>query len=372
LQRFGLFTLAGFLPVATMCLIFWHAGVFPKFWFWTVTYARGYGSVISPSGAVLSFLHKIRQRPIAVVLAAAGLALTMVLTWIGKRHRASSLWATAFLVFSFLAVCPGFYFRTHYFILMLPALALCSGAAMAVAEDCLPAGQEVVLFAVFVALSVISQRHFLFDIGDTELIRSQYGENPFPEAVVLADYIKNHAGRDAHVAVIGSEPEIYFYSQRRSATDYIYTYAMGEPQPFALQMQNDMIRDVEAANPEYIVSVNVPDSWMFLPGYCQIDGAYGPKYCDIFRVVDRISTTNTIYRFDYVTRSWLFQPSSPTRIFDWFADYVPKHYDIVGVADIISTTNTVYRWDDAAAAYQPQSPNFLRIFKRRCSACGSR
>jgi hypothetical protein len=66
-----------------------------------------------------------------------------------------------------------------------------------------------------------------------------------------------------------------------------------------------------------------------------------------------------------VTRSWLFRPESPTRIFDWFADYGPKHYDIVGVADIISTTNTVYRWDDAAAAYQPQSPNFLRIFKRK-------
>src|SRR5208337_76515 len=231
----------------------------------------GYGSVISPSDAVLTFLHKIRQRPIMALLGVAG----MVLTWIGNRHRASVLWATSFLVFSFLAVCPGFYFRTHYFILMLPAVALMAGAAMAVAGDYLPGGQQVALFAVVVVLSVISQRHFLFDMGDTELIRSQYGENPFPEAVAVGEYIKHHTGKDARVAVIGSEPEIYFYAQRHSATDYIYTYAMGEPQPFALQMQNEMIRDIEAANPEYIVSVNVPDSWMFLPGYCQIDGVYG-------------------------------------------------------------------------------------------------
>jgi hypothetical protein len=366
LLRFGLFTLAGFLPLAITCLILWHAGVFPKFWFWTVTYARAYGSVISPSGGVLTFLRKVKQiimSPNAALwlLGAAG----MVLTWIGKRHRASALWATAFLVFSFLAVCPGFNFREHYFILMLPAVALMAGAAVAVVGDYLPGGQQVALFAVVVALSVIPQRHFLFDMGDTELLRSTYAENPFLEAVAVADYIKNHAGKDARVAVIGSEPEIYFYAQRRSVTDYIYTYALGEPQPFALQMQDEMIRDIEAANPEYIVAVNVPGSWLFLPGYCQIDGVQGPKYCDIFRVADRISTTNTVYRLDIVTRTWLFRPSSPTRIFDWFADYGPKNYDIVGVADIISTTNTVYRWDDAAAAYQPQSPSFLRIFKRK-------
>jgi cytochrome bd-type quinol oxidase subunit 2 len=73
LLRFSVFTLSGFLPFATMCLILLHAGVFPKFWFWTVTYAHAYGSVISPSGAVWTFLHKIRQRPTVAFVGAAGM-----------------------------------------------------------------------------------------------------------------------------------------------------------------------------------------------------------------------------------------------------------------------------------------------------------
>ena len=39
-----------------------------------------------------------------------------------------------FLLFSFLAVCPGFYFRRHYFILMLPAIALLAGVAVSFGE----------------------------------------------------------------------------------------------------------------------------------------------------------------------------------------------------------------------------------------------
>ena len=60
------------------------------------------------------------------IAAAAGL----VLIWRKKEHRSAAKFVTAFLFFSFLAVCPGFYFRPHYFVLMLPAVALLAGAAL--------------------------------------------------------------------------------------------------------------------------------------------------------------------------------------------------------------------------------------------------
>ena len=47
-----------------------------------------------------------------------------VLAWREKNYL-----LLAFLGVSFLAVCPGFYFRDHYFILMLPAVALCIAVA---------------------------------------------------------------------------------------------------------------------------------------------------------------------------------------------------------------------------------------------------
>ncbi len=47
-----------------------------------------------------------------------------------KIPRASAIFAAVFLLFSFLAVCPGLYFREHYFVLMLPAMALLAGSTV--------------------------------------------------------------------------------------------------------------------------------------------------------------------------------------------------------------------------------------------------
>jgi len=68
------------------------------------------------------------------------------------------------------------------------------------------------------------------------------------------------------VAVLGSEPEIYFYAQRHSATGYIYTYALMERQKYARQMQEEMIHEIERARPTYLVSVVVFNSWLWRPG----------------------------------------------------------------------------------------------------------
>jgi len=86
--------------------------------------------------------------------------------------------------------------------------------------------------------------------------------NPFSEAVPLARYLRKHSSPDARIAVLGSEPEIYFYSQRHSATGYIYVYGLMEAQAYARQMQDEMIREIEAARPEYFVYVNSPLSWL--------------------------------------------------------------------------------------------------------------
>ena len=149
-----------------------------------------------------------------------------------------------------------------------------------------------------------------------------YGANPFPESVEVAGYLKDHASKGARIAVLGSEPEIYFYSGLRSATGYIYTYGLMEPQPYALQMQKEMIAEIEAAQPEYIVFVGVPQSFGKLP-------------------------------------------SSEEYIFRWIDSYLRTQYDIVGVADILPQTN--YVWGDEARNYQPRSSSYIRVFKRKAA-----
>jgi hypothetical protein len=301
-------------PFAVTCLLLWRAGVFPKFWFWTVTYARQYATEMSLGGGLSAlaetFAPILKQNAPLWLLAAAGL----VLIWLKRESRDAATFATAFLLFSFLAVCPGLFFREHYFVVLLPAVALLAGAAV----------RHRAMYWVFSAALVLSlglQREFLFELSPLEACRQLYGRNPFPEAIQVADYIQKHSEKDARVAILGSEPEIYFYAHRHSATSYIYMYGLMEAQPYALAMQNEMIGEVEAAAPQYVV---------------QVSG----------------------------NASWLQDKQSPTRVFEWWYGYGARHYRLVGIADIISKERTEYRWADAAQTYQPRSSYFLAVYQR--------
>ena len=78
--------------------------------------------------------------------------------------------------------------------------------------------------------------------------RYMYFPNPFPESIAIAEYIRNHSAPDSTIAVLGSEPQIYFYAHRRSATSYLYTYSLMENHKYALTMQQEMIQEIEATN----------------------------------------------------------------------------------------------------------------------------
>jgi len=80
--------------------------------------------------------------------------------------------------------------------------------------------------------------------------------------------------------VLGSEPQIYFYAQRRCATGYIYTYSLMEPQPYARQMQQEMIREIETARPKFLVLIVVSKSWLAGPDSDQTIFRWADSYCD--------------------------------------------------------------------------------------------
>jgi hypothetical protein len=329
--RFGLIGAGIVLPFALMCLWLWRAGAFKQFWFWTFTYARAYVSQI-PLWIGLHIFnttisHIILSSPLFWILGLAGLVSLLY----HKSSPAGSFFAVSFFIFSFASICPGFYFREHYFILLLPAVSLLSGiglnALCASAEGLvLRPFTGYVLFgtiiATAVALTFFLERHLLFQLPPQQVSRAIYGINPFPESCVIADSLKAWTSPKEKIAVIGSEPQIFFYSHRRSATGYIYTYALMEYHPFALRMQEEMIREIESVSPKYIVYVNVEISW-------------------------------------------LVRPRSYTKIFEWFNTYQKASYEIAGVADIVSPKNTVYAWGNDAKRYTPRSSSWVAVFKRK-------
>lgn len=319
------------LPFAVTCLWMIASGSFGKFWFWTFVYAREYATTTG-FGEGLDVLRIMLPQVVLPglwiwVLAGVGLS---AIAW-NRRAHDRRFFLGGFLLLSVLAVCPGLYFRGHYFILMLPAVALLVGVAVSSASERIqqksPANARpwllpAIIFLAAFANAIYVQREYLFRMDPLTASRAIYGSNPFPEAVDVASYLKDHATKGARIAVLGSEPEIYFYSGLRSATGYVYTYGLMEPQPYALEMQKEMISEVKTAKPEYIILVGVPQSFGRLPG-------------------------------------------SDEHIFRWIDAYLDTQYDIVGVADILQQTN--YVWGDDARNYRPQSSSYIRVFKRRAS-----
>ncbi len=322
IARSALFIAGVCLPMAATCLALWTCGVFEKFWFWTFDYAREYVAG-APLSAGLELLQKRLSRlfaaaPLLWILAAVG----CVWLWCRAETRRHAPFAAGLVLFSFLAVCPGLYFRSHYFVLALPAVAVMAGVgAAAVAALPMKRALSISLLVIIVGQAIYQQRDFLFVWSPYTVARKTYGRNPFPESLPIAEFIRENSSKEARIAVIGSEPQIYFYSGRRSATGYIYTYALMENHPYSSRMQREMIEEIEAASPEFMVLVSVPTSW-------------------------------------------LMRGDSDRTILSWFDSYRRSHYRPVAVAEIRWPDETEYLWGEEAARFRPRSNHWMAVFAR--------
>jgi hypothetical protein len=313
------------VPLALVLAWVWAGGTLGEFWFWVVRYAREYATALPLSeGAGLLARNAssiLAEAWLLWILVGAGLALAAWPGW-PLPGRAFLL---ALPAFSFLGVSSGLYFRQHYFILALPAAALLAGAAVRFAAHRGGRGVAVVGLGAVVAgglQAAWTQRELLFEMAPAQVSRALYGANPFPESPEIARYLAARTLPGDRIAVLGSEPQIFFYARRLSATGHVYAYGLMEPQPFARVMQEQMAREVEAARPAYVV-------WVLVPA------------------------------------SWLMRPSSDPWILEWAQQRVSRGYDLVGQVQILGPDRTEYFWDDLAARAPDRPVNRVLVFRRR-------
>jgi hypothetical protein len=309
-------------PLGLCGLWLWHAGVFGNFKFWTFDYARAYASGVPLARAPEFFWPNLAWVMTSGVLLWLLAALGLVLIWLDARWKNSRGWLLGFGAASALAVCPDFYFRTHYFLIAVPALALLAGAAVSVVCQWRSGGKIMPgIYMLMVAITIATCAGPWFFTTKLKLAREMYGFDPLPEAEAVATFIRENSPPSARLAVLGSEPEIYFLARRHSATGYIYLYALKETQPFALKMQREMIGELEAHKPEFVV-VSDSEQWR------------SPH------------------------------PESAPTPFDWWDAY-QTNYTRVGLADIISPAETTYAFGTNAVAHHGKIHHCaLEIFQR--------
>jgi hypothetical protein len=325
----GIFSLGAALPLAVTLIWLYAAGVFDRFWFWTVVYASKYGAQVPLSQAFSAFSQQFPSVangffPFWILAALGFFAL-----FFHQGLKANKAFVLLFVFFSFLAICPGFYFRKHYFVTLLPAIAVLTGIFIdfmnskrlsffrAWPSKLIGTG----MFIVAALFGVLSQKDYLFKNDPIRLSGSIFLGNPFPASIEIAKFIEARTSLTDKIAVFGSEPQIFFYAKRRSSTGYIYTYSLMENHEYALSMQKEMISEIQTSSPKFIV---------FVP----------------------------------ILTSWLVHPNSEKFILDWIDYYLNKTYSLVGVADILSPDLTVYKWYEDARNYEIQSESYVLIYER--------
>ena len=322
------------LPLLLTAAAMAWAGVWDRFNFWTIEYARQYVSIFplwaAPRQFVAGFGPVFNSGPWAWWLGVAGL----VLLFLRRQSGNAILPGTGLFLAGMVATAPGFYFRGHYFIMAMPGLALLGAAGLLALAGWVKEFPQirslkylpVCLFLIVAGDLLARNAEIWFRLPPLEVSRRLYGLNPFPESAGIASYIAAHSAPDDTIAVLGSEPQIFFLAHRNSASGYIYVYPLTEPQPLAPVMRQEFIREIETARPKYVVYVNNFRSW-----YSVITPADPPQVLGGF------------------------QP--------WWNDY-SKDYQLVGQVDSADNQPPEFFWDGEMSARTNSAPPGISIFRR--------
>lgn len=333
LKALGVFFIGGVLPSLLIIVLLALWGVSDNFFFWAIEYPFAYGGQVPLERGLSNFTSNFNfvmdGYTLIWLLAALGLPLLFINNTIRKNYFV--LWFILLLfLFSFLTIIPGLYFRPHYFVSLLPAIAILAGVSIDFISRLKIKRQKSIVFQ-FVSLVVLlivigvgltKNSDYLFKEDPNDISRRIYGLNPFVESEAIGEFIERNTDEGDRVVVLGSEPQIYFHANRLSATGFIYMYPMMEDHDFNLTMQEQMIEEVEAADPEIAVIVDIG-------------------------------------------KSWLRKSTSPTKLFTYYINkFSDKDYEMIGSVEIYSDAS-LYKFTPVAMQNQPVSKYRVRIMKKR-------
>ncbi|HEX5030605.1 MAG TPA: glycosyltransferase family 39 protein [Candidatus Eisenbacteria bacterium] len=326
--RAGAFVAGAAAPMVLTLAYYAAIGHLGTLWYWSFQLARQFGEQVGFSGAMANLRDRTRE-------VTAGFVIVWLVgaVGLGVMLRDRSLGALRYLILAFglaaiLSIVPGYFFTTHYYIAVLPFLAILVGGLLDVVargrgeRGPSSVGTAAIGAALAIGLSVGVVRYEPFYSGrmpDAAAARIIYSGNPFPESVEVGQYLREHTSPGDSIAVLGSETQIYFYAQRPSASRFVNAYFLTSDHPKARDMQLMMIRDLDRVRPKYLVYTN-----------------------------SRLS--------------WTLHETSPRDIFDWY-QAAKKDYAVDGVVDIGPNASTSI-WGPAAAS-APLGTEYFEVLKRR-------
>lgn len=319
------------VPIGLDLLLIYKNGAWADFKLWFFDIRNQYTSLISFDKGLeylnYSFASIYRDYKFFWIISFIG-TITVFFTSL-------SLWKKILIaglnVAGFLTVVPGYHYYGHYFLQWIPAVSLVAAifiySVQNILKNKLKYGTTLIPLVIIilpVVSNLTSLKNYYFKPNYTKVLRAVYGNNPFPESMVIADKLNTLMKPEDKLAVFGTEIQMYVYTNKKAPTRFAGSGALLEfPVAQSKDWQNEFISDVEKADPKYLVFYSHPISWMA-------------------------------------------NSKSENLIFPWFDKFTAARYKLIGFADMLeNTTNYVWEPDIDMRNNPPQSKYKIFIFERK-------
>jgi hypothetical protein len=321
-----------FLVIGILFLIIALKGSFSEMIYWSYEIPKRYvGKIKWEDGKqYLEYTYKAITTDYKFFWIHSALALGVVL--LKNISWRMKLVFIALIGFSTLTIFPGFYFYGHYWIQILPGLSILAGLTFYAINDLIKnrfgiksANIGYIYVSIFIVATLLhlnKLKDYYFNPNYDRILRTVYGNNPFPETMRIADYINANSKPGDNIVSIGSEPEIYFYTKKHCPSRHAYFSALVDNVPEHKAWQREFVKDVEKAKPRYIIFYNHSISLMV-------------------------------------------QPDTDKYIWEWYDKYI-RDYNMIGCVDMVDGyMMATYVWKENLATYKPQGKNLIYIYERK-------
>jgi hypothetical protein len=256
-------------------LYFWITGAFGALWDALVRFNMAYAAEASVASYQWVLWPQIRATLPSLWPIYLFATLALLVPWPDRGRAATSgsrgrFWCAVWLLAALLSIAAGGYFRRHYFLFAAPPLALLAAAGIESGLRRLgrfgDLGWLRVALAAGIVLAAVATSPWYYLTGSPgQKCARIYGNNPFAESPSIGRYLRQNSEPSDRIFVFGSEPQLLFYAQRRSASRYMFVYPLMFAVEGASQRQQQALDEIRASQPKFIVGVFLTSSLLEQP-----------------------------------------------------------------------------------------------------------
>jgi 4-amino-4-deoxy-L-arabinose transferase-like glycosyltransferase len=262
------------LALASLTLAYFaFHGALADFYHWNITFNRSYGDIPFVE-QLLGLRAGAATMSEHYLLWAAALPTAF---WLAGRERSLKTVFIALLIpASFIGVCMAGYYRPHYYIQMLPPLAIVAGIGFAKLWEGKgrPLIAAIPVVVACLAVWMAQDYRYYFVYTPAEVSAHKYRTPLFADVVDVARYIKERTAPEDYIYQWGFEPELYFLSDRRAPNRFTIWFFVEKSREPAAAVR-ELVDSIATKKPKYVV---LQDGAQYVFGYKELFGVLSRDY----------------------------------------------------------------------------------------------